>query len=120
MQIIDKNIVEALKNQRPNDKVIKILSNKFAIVQGAYIGGGFDVPAVCGLHNGTIYFYGNLDTIKQFYTNNIEPMQNEYIGIYYDPFIQNGYKTYKFKRKFIKHNRYKMQYRRILKLIFLN
>ena len=113
MNAIDKNITDALKNQRPNDKVIKILSNKFAIVKSSFTDGTFDKPKICGLHNGIVYFYGALDYIKKYITNTIEPMQNEYTTTAYNT-VNGGIR---YKTKFVKHNRFKMQYRRILKLI---
>lgn len=117
---MDKNIIDALKNQRPGDKIIKILSNKFAIVQSSYTDGTFDDDdSVCGLHNGTIYFYGKLSIINNFYINIVEPMQNEYVTTYFDTYSRksNGFLSYDYKVRFVKHNRYKMQYRRILKLL---
>ena len=54
---IDINIKDALKNQRKDDKIIKVLSNKFALVQASYTNGTFTEPQICGLHNGVIYFY---------------------------------------------------------------
>lgn len=36
-----KNIAIALKNERPTDKVVKILDNKFAIVKSIYTNGKF-------------------------------------------------------------------------------
>jgi hypothetical protein len=56
-----KNIHEALLNDRPNDKIVKVLSNKFAIVQSVFTNGEFDTMSLCELNNGVIYFRGHED-----------------------------------------------------------
>ena len=94
---IDKNITDALKNQRPNDKVIKVLSNKFAIVESSYTNGSFDKPKICGLHDNIIYFYGTIEGVKTFYLNYIEPKKNEFITTAYN--TKNGGIEYRTKFK---------------------
>lgn len=56
MRLHYKNITEALKIERPNDKVVEVLSNKFAIVKPAFIGGGFGDSYVMGIGKGTTVF----------------------------------------------------------------
>jgi hypothetical protein len=106
---IDKNIVNALNKQRPNDKILKVLSNKFAVVKPAYINGNFDEPQVCGLHNGIIYFYGYVKTIENFYEDIVKPKYNKYEYTH----LNNN----TIKKTFIKVNRYKSLYVKILKLL---
>ena len=108
-----ENILNALKTQRPNDKVIKILSNKFAIVEAAYTDGTYSKKSVYGLHNKIVYCYGQLDRIENFYTSHLEGLKNGYQQTAYDR--PEGGIIY--KRHFIKHNRQKRQYRKILNLI---
>jgi len=77
------NIEQALKADRPTDKIIKILNNKFAIVQSAFTNGTFDVPSLCGLDNGKVYFYGHQDRnstkfgfVKQYAKKVVDTMPN--------------------------------------------
>ena len=61
-----KNITEALKVERPTDKIIKILSNKFAIVKCMYTDGTYEKEShVMGIGKGTTVFsHGTLSTMK--------------------------------------------------------
>lgn len=52
-----KNIEQALIIDRPNDKIIKVLNNKYAIVSAVFDNGKFEKPQICFLNNGTIFFY---------------------------------------------------------------
>lgn len=52
-----KNIEQALIINRPDDKIVKILNNKYAIVNAAFDNGTFDKDVICFLSNGTVYFY---------------------------------------------------------------
>lgn len=119
-----KNIEEALKSDRPNDKVVRIINNKFALVQSAFTNGQFDDTSLCGLDNGTIYFYGKTDNRytainKEFragwyslkrYAEQVMQMPNtevKMIGYHNEP-------IYRFKTQNNRH--YKQAYRKILKL----
>lgn len=116
-----KTILEALESERPNDKIIKTLSNKFAIVQSVYENGTYeDCHSIAGLDNGTIYFYGK--TYKGQFTqlkewvidrlNSLHNTQMQRIGYYPNDF---GTPTERFK---IQDNRkYKRVHRKLLSLI---
>lgn len=118
MQTHYKNIEQALLAERPTDKVVKILSNKFAIVQTMFTDGKFDAPSLCGLNKKTIYFYGHEDIkggfgfVKQYAKKVVDEMpnaQNVSISYTHLPY----YVVTKRSNK-----RYKKAYRKILKLDF--
>jgi len=70
------HINAALATLRPQDKVVKILSNKFAIVQAAFEDGKLDSPCVCGLNEDKIEFYLNVLSRNQTIFSDIEEMEN--------------------------------------------
>lgn len=111
-----KNIEEALKVERPNDEVVKILSNKFAIVRPALIGGGFADEQIMGISNSTtVYSYGSVKNICQICLNvskltNIEP-----VTICYDFPENKRYNVY--LRKINDRRKYKKEYRKLSKLV---
>ena len=52
-----KSIEEALPHLRPGDKLVKVLSNKFAFVEPVYTDGKFAPKSLMGLHNNVIHTY---------------------------------------------------------------
>lgn len=72
-----KDIKTALESERPNDKIVKILSNKFAIVQSMYENGKFAEISICGLEDQKIFF----DHMNKFFIQSgaqrIEPDYNK-------------------------------------------
>lgn len=66
--IVLKNIEQALVIERPFDKVLRIVDNKWAIVMSAYDNGTFAEPSLCYLDNGVIYFYpANVSELGAYY-----------------------------------------------------
>jgi len=62
-----KTIQAALIVDRPNDQIIKIFNNKFAIVKSAFDNGKFSEPQICFLNNGIIYFFpAELKELKKY------------------------------------------------------
>jgi hypothetical protein len=111
------NISEALKTQRPNDRVIKILSNKFAIVQSIYDNGSFeDLHSLCGLDNGTVFFYGKAEAfgkftnLKRWIEQHVVPMPNTTLYPLYRYDLPTVVKT-------TDNRKYKRVHRKILTLI---
>jgi len=62
--MIATNIQQALIIQRPDDIIVKVINNKWAIVKAAFDNGEFEKEQICFLSNGTIYFYPTL--LKDF------------------------------------------------------
>ncbi len=111
------NIEEALKELRPEDKVVKILSNKFAVVQSAYENGTFDTPSVCGLDKHTIYFYTKWYNEAKASFLRVEEMPNTkrvLWAFYTDVKRQTGC-AYRYKTS--DNRRYKRDFRKIHKLL---
>lgn len=111
-----KNIEEALKVERPTDKVIKILSNKLAITQPMFENGKFASPMVMGIGKGTTVFsYGSVENIKTW-CREVELKPNiRNISICYN-FPEN--KKYGIWLMKVEDSRkYKQTYRKISKLI---
>jgi hypothetical protein len=121
-----KNITEAMTVERPFDRIIRVLSNKFCVAQCAQTNGTFQttrsaggnraVYHVFGLGSGTtVYSYGNEDNIKDW-CKEVEQMPNvKGMAVCYD-FPANK----KYGQWLYKHNdqrKYKQSYRKILKLI---
>lgn len=77
-----KNISEALKAERPNDVIVKILNNKFAIVKCAYENGKIEIESsICSLDNNKIYFHGHSykgswENLKDWLSERIEKLPN--------------------------------------------
>jgi len=59
-----KNVKDALKELRSTDKIESVLSNKFAIVKSLYENGDYSEPAICGLIDQKIKFFGELEGIE--------------------------------------------------------
>jgi hypothetical protein len=111
-----KNITEALAAERPGDIVVKVLSNKFAVVRSALVGGGHDTEKfVMGINGGTgVFSYGNLKNLPSW-CKQVELMRNiQPIGWWLiNPQTKGQY------YKIVNHNyrKYKQCYRKISKLI---
>lgn len=111
-----KNIEEAMKVERPGDKIVKVLSNKFAIVQSVFTDGKFDTEkTVMGIGKGTeVYTFGYLSNMKR-HCEQVERSRNiESIGWWLiNPQTKDMY------YKIVHHNyrKYRQNYRKIAKLI---
>lgn len=72
------NIEQALKAQYPKDRIVKVISNKLAIVQSAYIDGSFSGNNLAILINGQAYtrsFYKSFDSgLKRYLRGVIKEM----------------------------------------------
>lgn len=55
----------SFNEQRPNDKIVRFLSDKFLIGKAALINGGFDYEGMYGLINGKIYYFGYADSVSR-------------------------------------------------------
>lgn len=114
------NIEEALKELRPEDKVVKILNNKFAVVQSSFIGGGYDTPSVCGLYKNTIYFYCKwFNEAKDaiYRAESLPNVERRLLAFYTNVKLQLGCKW-----SFVNedHRKYKRDFRRIKKLLLID
>jgi len=103
-------IKDAIKQLRPNDNIVKILSNKFAIVNPAYTDGTFDVNTLIYLDNGIIYSLGYAKNIKKFYQENYKPLPN-FKKTY--TYLING----KVKTSIIDYRKTKHTYRKAIQLL---
>lgn len=112
-----KNISEALQNERPYDKVIEILSNKFAVVKIACTNGTYmQEHEIMGLGgNGIVYGYGKKSTIKNKIKHALSYPNIEPINICYNH-SENG-KPYHWLRKNMDNRKWKQTYRRLERLI---
>lgn len=111
-----KTIEEALKIERPTDKVIKILSNKFAITQPIYENGKFAPSYVMGIGKGTTVFsYGSLVNMKDWCRSVAEKPNGKWISICYNFPENKRYALWLMKRE--DYRKYKQDYRKISKLI---
>lgn len=111
-----KSIEEALKIERPTDKVVQILSNKFAIVKSMYTDGTFEPkPTVMGIGKGTgVFAFGKLENMK-VWCNRVETLPKiEHVGWW---LINPQTKQQYYKIVHSKNSKYKQNYRKILKLI---
>lgn len=106
------NIEEALKHERPTDKVVKIINNKFAIVKPMYTDGSFSDENYCalGTDGKTIYFYCSVKGLKRYYESFVKDLPNVKPSAWCD---KNG----KWKVKKSDNRKYKHTYRRLMKLI---
>jgi hypothetical protein len=114
------SIEEALAELRHEDKVVKILSNKYAVVQSAFIGGGYDTPSVCGLHKNKIYFYCKwFNEAKASFNHweSIPNIQRTIIAYYTNPQQKLGYV---YRNKTIDNRKVKRYYRKIKQLLKLH
>jgi hypothetical protein len=111
-----KNIEEALKVERPTDKVIKILSNKFAIVKSMYTDGTFETSStVMGIGRGTgVFTFGKLENMKAWCKRTESLPSIEHIGWW---LINPQTKQQYHKIVHSKNSKYKQNYRKLLKLI---
>ena len=84
------NIIEAMKEQRPDDKIIKVLSNKFCIAKCKCMDGSFTKENYYfGLDNGKIYSYPsrperaqlipNIERIMWCYEGNASGLKRRWI-----------------------------------------
>ena len=112
-----KNIEEALKVERPEDKVVKILSNKFAIVRPIFTNGTYHLETIMGLGSGTtVYSYGllmNMKTWCRHVAENIPNIQRQ--AICYN-FPENG-RSAVWLMKTNDNRKYKQSYRKIARLM---
>lgn len=111
-----KNIEEALKVQRPNDEVVKILSTKFAIIKPALMGGGFGEPFIVGISGGlNVFSFGSLKHIE-YTCESVARMENiKKQSICYDFPENKRYNVY--LMKISDQRKYKQEYRKLSKLI---
>lgn len=111
-----KNIEEALKVERPTDKIIKILSNKFAVVKCMYTDGTYEREShIMSIGKGTNvtsvgYLKNMISWCKHVQTYpNVQP-----IGWYLiNPQTKRNY----YKVIWTDYRKYKHDYRRLLKLL---
>lgn len=68
------NIEQAMAEQRPHDKIVRILNNKFCIARSQFTDGSFQKePSYFGLDNGKVYSYPkNLSSIAKM--PNVKPI----------------------------------------------
>ncbi len=60
-----KSIAEALPHERPGDKVVQIIDNKFAIIQSLFTDGTYDKnKVIMYLHDKTIYSFGFVSSAR--------------------------------------------------------
>jgi len=111
-----KNIEDALKVERPTDKVIKILSNKFAIVKCMFEDGTYTRQSyIMGIGKGTdVFSYGCLEFMKAWCKRVAEYPACTHIGWY---LINPQTKREYYKICHSKQSKYKQIYRKISKLI---
>lgn len=111
-----KSIAEALPIERPGDKVVKILSNKFAIVRPVFENGKFAEEYIMGIGSGnTIYSHGLVQNMKPWCFR-VSQMRNvDFTAICYD-FPENG-RMGLWLMKTNDNRKYKQIYRKIFKLI---
>jgi hypothetical protein len=110
-----KNIEEALKVERPDDMIIKILSNKFAIVKSKYTDGTYSREYVMGIGKGTgVFSYGSLEFMKTTCERVAKYPNCTHIGWY---LINPQTKMTYYKVIHSKQSKYKQCYRKISKLI---
>jgi hypothetical protein len=111
-----KNIEEAMKIERPDDIVVKVLSNKFAVVMCALVGGKHDTEKyVMGINGGTTVFsFGNIKNLPSW-CKEVESRPNiEPIGWW---LINPQTKKEYYKIVNTDYRKYKQDYRKISKLI---
>lgn len=114
-----KNIVEALEVERPGDKILKQLSNNFAIVQSMYENGTYeDQASIMGLSKNIPMCYGKADrkSLNKFsfliswINEKVKTMGNtEKIGM--------AYGIHPWIIKIQDNRKYKQQYFKLLKLL---
>jgi len=112
-----KNIEEALKVERPTDKVVKILSNKFAVVKIMFENGSFAPQSyIMGIGKGTTVFsYGTLENMKDWCRRVAEYPNSKWTSICYNFPENKRYAYWLMKRE--DYRKYKQCYRKILELI---
>ena len=114
------NISELFKKERPTDRIIKVLSNKFLLAQCMYDNGTFAKAAtVFGLDNGKFYSYGHTDnnTLESFRW--LSDWIRERVEIM--PTVERTWwrlgNSSVYVLKTTKNKKYKQKYRRLLRLI---
>jgi len=112
-----KTIEEALKIERPTDKVVKILSNKFAVVKIMFENGSFAPQSyIMGIGKGTTVFsYGTLENMKDWCRRVAEYPNSKWTSICYNFPENKRYAYWLMKRE--DYRKYKQCYRKILELI---
>ena len=108
--MIYKNITDAMKAERPADKIIRVLNNKVCLAYSQYTNGTYEtVPTVFSLNNGTVYSYGSVKNCKYQYLNYVQSLPNVTVsGIYF---------TYGYRVKQYKQTAYKKQFRKVYRSI---
>ncbi len=111
-----KTIEEALKIERPTDKIVKILSNKYAVVKGMFKDGTFEKePYVMFIDKGTgVFSAGILTNMKRWCARVEEYPSCKHIGWY---LINPQTKREYYKTVHSKQSKYKRLYRKLSKLI---
>lgn len=111
-----KNIEEALKVERPEDKVVKILSNKYAVVRSKFTDGTFEKePHVMFIDKGTdVFSAGTLSNMKRWCAVVEEYPRCNHIGWW---LINPQTKEQYYKIIHSKTSKYKRLYRKLSKLI---
>jgi hypothetical protein len=108
------NIKDALKNQRPNDKIVRVLSNKYAIIKASFTNSTFDNESICGLKNGVIFCYCLSVKNKDIFFKKVlsEPNIRKTFIAYN---LKNG--DIEYRRKTIDKRRIKQETRKIIELL---
>jgi len=71
------SIQDAMKQQRPHDKIVGVLSNKFAVVKAGYTNGGYEtLTTLMFLDNGNVYTLNYLNNIKRAYEKHYKTLPN--------------------------------------------
>lgn len=72
-----KNIGDALKVLHPTDKVVKILCNKYAIVEAQFTNGTYDKQSIFFLHNNKVFFLSYVDSLDSAlkYYDDMKPIE---------------------------------------------
>ena len=108
------NIEEALKVERPTDKIVRILNNKFAITKSRFTDGTFDAPHIAFIEKGTtVWSFGT--NYKRYIVKYAEQHSITYHGWWLDHSksgMPNHYVT-----KISDHRREKQLCRKLIKLL---
>ena len=105
------NIIDAMKQQRPHDKIVRVLSNKFAVVKAGYTNGTTEIlTTLMFLNNGIVYTLNYLSSIKSTYEKHYKTLPNITTKYWY---LTNG----KTKRVISDNRKLKHTYRQAIELI---
>lgn len=112
-----KNITEAMAVERPGDKIVKILSNKFCIAHSKFTDGTFQkIGTVFGTSGGTtVYMYGNMPSIHSTIERALSAPNIKKECICYDH-RENG-KMFHYLWKNCDQRKWKKTYRKLSKII---